>query len=139
MANDLVRWNRLDSDGYQERHETDTQDNNEQWDTPPDQPRSQQRTFTSGRQRKAGGAAKIADQDAADARRRGDNEFAFVREGDAAEMRQNPWDWGDLRTWLIIVGLCAAVFAFSAFVYFMPQGRHNQNDGPEPTPMARYY
>lgn len=40
MANDLVRWGRLDNDGYRERHESDTQDDNEQWDAPPDQPLS---------------------------------------------------------------------------------------------------
>ena len=139
MANDLVRWDRLDTDGYPERFETDTQDDNEQWDTPPDQPRPLKSQFTPMRRRKAGQAAQVADDDAAAARRRGDREFAFTREGDAADLRQNPWDWGDLRTWMIIVGLCVGVFVFTAFVYFMPQGRHNQNDGPEPTPAARYY
>ena len=139
MANDLVRWGRLDKDGYQERHETDTVDDNEQWDMPPDQPHPHTSRFPSSRRQRAGRAADIADQDAADARARGDRDFAFTREGDAADLRQSPWDWGDFRTWAIIVGLCVGIFLFSAFVYFMPQGRHNQNDGPEPVPTIRVY
>ena len=137
MANDLVRWGRLDADGYQERHETDTIDDNEQWDTPPDQPRTN--NFSPMRRRRSGQAAGNADQDATDARARGDKEFAFTREGDAADLRQSPWDWGDLRTWLIIAAMCFGVFAFTAFVYFMPQGRHSQNDGAEPVPHIRVY
>ncbi|MGI4790516.1 MAG: hypothetical protein ACRYFS_16895 [Janthinobacterium lividum] len=139
MANDLVRWGRLDSDGYLDKHETDTQDDNEQWDTPPDQPHPMQKSFGSARRRKSGDAAQVADAEAVDARRRGDNEFAFTREGDAADLRQNPWDWGDLRTWAIIVGMCLGIFALTAFIYFMPQGRHGQNDGAEPVPHIRVY
>ena len=136
MANDLVRWGGFDSDGYRERYETDTQDDNEQWDTPPDQPRQARAVPT---RRRAGRAADRADRDAADASSRGDKEFAFTREGDAADLRQSPWDWGDLRTWLIIGGMCAGVLLFTAFVYFMPQGRHAQNDGAEPVPHIRIY
>ncbi len=139
MANDLVRWGSLDSDGYRERNESDTQDDNEQWDTPPDQPRPRTDGFTPMRRRRAGFAADHAVQDAADARLRGDNEFAFTREGDAADHRQSAWDWGDLRTWLIIAGMCLAVFLFTAFVYFMPEGRHAQSDGAEPVPPIRVY
>ncbi len=137
MANDLVRWGSFDTDGYRERNESDTQDDNEQWDTPPDQPRPN--TPPAMRRRRAGYAADIADQDATDARSRGDGEFAFTREGDAADLRQSPWDWGDLRTWLIIAGMCLGVFLFTAFVYFMPQGRHAQDDGAEPVPHIRVY
>ena len=139
MANDLVRWGSLDSDGYQERHESDTKDNNEQWDTPPDKPRPRTDNFTPTRRRRSGFGAEHADQDAADARSRGDNAFAFTREGDAADYRQSPWDWGDFRTWTIIVGMCLAIFVFTAFIYFMPQGTHAQNDGPEPVPKFRGY
>ncbi len=139
MANDLVRWGSFDSDGYRERHETDTQDDNEQWDMPPDQPRPRMDQTVPMRRRRAGRAADIADEDAADARKRGDKAFAFTREGDAADLRQSAWDWGDLRTWLIIGGMCAAVFLFTAFVYFMPQGRHAQDDGAEPVPHIRVY
>lgn len=139
MANDLVRWGRLDNDGYRERYETDTQDDNEQWDTPPDQPRPRSDESVPLRRRRSGHAAAIADRDAADARNRGDNEFAFTRESDAADHRQTAWDWGDLRTWLIIGGMCAGVFLFTAFVYFMPHGQHGQNDGPEPVPHIRVY
>ena len=138
MANDLVRWGGLDADGYRERrHETDTIDDNEQWDTPPDQPRAH--NLSPMPRRRAGHAAANADKDAADARLRGDHEFAFTREGDAADLRQSPWDWGDFRTWAIIVGMCVGVFLFSAFVYFMPAGRHAQNDGSEPVPHIRPY
>ena len=138
MANDLVRWGPMD-DGYPKRHETDTQDDNEQWDLPPDRPRTQQAAFRAPRRRSAGEAAQAADADAADARKRGDKEMAFTREGDAADLRQNPWDWGDMRTWAIIVGMCVAVFVLTAFVYFMPQGRHAQDDGAEPVPQFRGY
>lgn len=139
MANDLVRWGPLDGDGYPERDEPDTQDDNEQWDTPPDQPRPRRDPAAPIRPRRSGQAAGIADQDAADARSRGDKEFAFTRESDAADLRQTPWDWGDLRTWLIIGGMCVGVFLFTAFVYFMPEGRHAQNDGAEPVPHIRVY
>ena len=139
MANDLVRWGSLDTDGYRERHETDTQDDNEQWDMPPDQPRPRTDGFTPMRRRRAGHNADIADQDAADALNRGDKGFAFTRAGDAADYRQSPWDWGDLRTWLIIGGMCLGVFLFTAFVYFMPEGRHAQADGAEPVPHIRVY
>jgi len=139
MANDLVRWGSLDNDGYRERHETDTQDDNEQWDTPPDKPRPRTDDFRTMRRRRSGFAAEHAEQDAADARSQGDSGFAFTREGDAADYRQSPWDWGDLRTWMIIAGMCIGVFAFTAFVYFMPHGRHGQNDGAEPIPQIRTY
>ena len=139
MANDLVHLDRSDSDGYPERYETDTQDSNEQWDTLPDQPRPLADQFSPMREYQAGKAAQKADRQAAAAHRRGDSEFAFVREGDAQDLRQSPWDWGDFRTWAIIVGMCVAIFVLTAAVYFMPQGRHNQDDGPEPTPAAHYY
>ena len=140
MANDLVRWGGLDNDGYRERHEPDTIDDNEQWDTPPDQPRPRSdKNFSSMRRRRSGHAADNADMDAADARSRGDSEFAFTREGDAADLRQSPWDWGDFRTWAIIIGMCVGFFLFTAFVYFMPHGRHAQNDGAEPVPQIRVY
>lgn len=139
MANDLVRWGGFDADGYRERYETDTQDDNEQWDAPPDLPRPRTDRAIPMRRRRAGHAADIADDDAADARNRGDKEFAFTRESDAADLRQSPWDWGDLRTWLIIGGMCVGVFLFTAFVYFMPHGQHAQNDGAEPVPHIRVY
>jgi hypothetical protein len=139
MANELMRWDHRDSDGYPEHYETDTQDDNEQWDLPPDQPRPRADNFSPAKRRREGKAAEVADRDAADAHQRGDTSLAFTREGDAAEHRQSPWDWGDFRTWAIIVGLCVGIMLFSAFVYFMPQGRHNQNDGPEPTPTIRVY
>ncbi len=139
MANDLVRWGGLDNDGYQERHESDTIDDNEQWDTPPDLPRPRTDNFSPMRRHRSGHAADNADMDAANARSRGDSEFAFTREGDAADLRQSPWDWGDFRTWAIIVGMCVGVFLFTAFVYFMPHGRHAQNDGAEPVPQIRVY
>ncbi len=140
MANDLVRWGGFDNDGYRERYEPDTVDDNEQWDLPPDQPRPRaDNNSRFQRRRQAGRAADNADRDAADARSRGDRDFAFTREGDAADLRQSPWDWGDLRTWAIIIGMCLGVFLFTAFVYFMPNGRHAQNDGAEPVPQIRVY
>ena len=138
MANDLVRWGPLDGDGYRERdeptHRTTTSSGIRRRTS-----RARAGSCRTDAPRRAGQAAGIADQDAADARKRGDKEFAFTRESDAADLRQTPWDWGDLRTWLIIGGMCVGVFLFTAFVYFMPEGRHAQNDGAEPVPHIRVY
>jgi len=73
--------------------------------------------------------------------------------GDSDDEIQDGWDrpplrsntlrvqagWGDARTWLVISALCLGFLAFTAFVYFLPYGRHNQNDGPLPTPSIRVY
>lgn len=126
MANDLVRWGRGD-DGEQ--------DGDEGWDLPP----TDDRAPGASQPRKEHGAAKNADRDADAARRRGDGGFAVHRETDAAEHRQSAWDWGDARTWLILFGLCFVFLLMSAAVYFLPFGRHNQNDGPSPTPEIRVY
>ena len=83
--------------------------------------------------------ARRADRDAASAEAQGDQSFAKMREGDAAELRQSRWDWGDLRTWVWIVGMCLGFLLVGAFTYYMPQGRHNQNDGLNPTPNIRVY
>lgn len=139
MANELVRWYGPDGDGYHGVTSDDQHDNSEQWDTPPDQPARADPNYKTQRRMKEGYSAQAADRDAADARSRGDTGYAVLRETDAAEHRQSTWDWGDLRTWAIIFGMCAAYLLMSALIYFLPHGRHNQNDGPLPTPSARYY
>jgi hypothetical protein len=145
MANDLVRWARHMPDGGLEPDHDDTLDENEQWNTPPDQPANTRRV-PRYRSSAGGGAAEAADRDAADARARGDNTFAALREEDAADHRQTFWDWGDLRTWTWIIGMCVGFLVFSAFCYYLPQGRHNQADTPSidsgqpgPTPTIRVY
>ena len=139
MANDLVRWSSGDDDGDDVRHESDTQDDNEQWDTPPDRPRQAGPTFSASRRRQEESAAEVADRDARDLRLRGDPANAVVRETDAAEHRQKRLDWGDFRTWAVIAAMCVGFLLFCAFVYVMPQGRHNQSDGSNPTPPIRVY
>ncbi len=112
MANDLVQWRRSPAP---------PQEIEEDWNAPPN------------------AVAQNADRDAADARQRGDGTFAFQREADAAEQHQKKWDWGDARTWIWIVGMCAGFLLLCAFVYFMPYGRHNQADLPAPVPTIRVY
>lgn len=145
MANDLVRWSHPEDKGFYGDTETDTHDDNEQWDEPPDQP-AHGENFGTHRMKKEGYSAEFADKQAKAARQRGDTTFAAVREEDAADHRQSRWDWGDLRTWVWIVGMCAGFLLFCLFVYLMPQARHNQADlptvsrpGPPSTPPIRVY
>lgn len=133
MATDLVRWGGWDDDT--DGREPDTYDTADQWDRPP----QAEENKGTARRGKRGGSAQVADQDAASARKRGDGTFAVERETDAAEHRQSAWDWGDARTWLIIGAMCLGFVLLSLSVYFLPHGRHNQNDGPAPTPTIRVY
>ena len=152
MANDLIRFrgpggdgpddngrHAPDSDGYHGLTGDDTTDDNEQWDTPPDAPARSDPNYNTQRRKKEGYIADAADRDAADARSRGDEAYAVLRETDAAEHRQTMWDWGDFRTWAIIFGMCAAYLLMSAVIYYMPHGRHAQNDGAAPVPTIRVY
>lgn len=136
MANDLIRWQGPGGDNY--RVFDDTEDDNEQWDTPPDMP-PRPADFNTQRRMKDGYRVETADSDASAARDRGDHGYASLRETDAAEHRQMMWDWGDFKTWAIILGMCAFYLVMSAAIYFMPHGRHNQNDGPNATPTIRVY
>ncbi len=112
----------------------ETEDDGVIWDAPPvDDWRG-----TASRRRSAARASD-ADRDAAKARAGGDDTFAVLRESDAAEHRQSVWDWGDLRTWAILFALFFGFLLFTAWVYFMPTGRHNQTDGPNSTPAIRVY
>ena len=132
MATDLVRWGRApDDDG-------DRDEDGEEWDRPPTDPRpGPDPGPIHSSQIKA--AAHRADRDASRAHARGDVSFAKLREGDAADLRQSRWDWGDARTWIWITAMCVGFLLFGAFVYYMPQGRHNQTDLPAPTPTIRVY
>ncbi len=132
MATDLVRWGNMpDDDGARD-------EDVEEWDRPPTDPRPNPHSGPIHDNRSESGARR-ADQDASQAKARGDVSFAKMREGDAADLRQSRWDWGDLRTWIWIAAMCLGFLLFGAFVYFMPQGRHNQTDGPAPTPTIRVY
>ena len=133
MANDLVRWGNAPSDnGERDEEEED------EWDRPPTIPRLGP-NLGPIHDGKSEFGARRADRDALRARAHGDSSFAVLREADAANQRQHRWDWGDLRTWMWIVGMCIAFLLVGAFTYYMPQGRHNQNDGPTPTPTIRVY
>jgi hypothetical protein len=132
MATDLVRWgNAPDGDGGRDKEE-------DEWDRPPTDPRSvwHPEPIHDG---KSEYGARRADRDAFHAEARGDASFAATREGDAADLRQSRWDWGDARTWIWIAAMCVGFLLVGAFTYYMPQGRHNQNDGPTPTPTIRVY
>ena len=122
MANELVR-----PQGWPKEKVQD------EWDCPP---------IAENRQRgpvRQEEAAQNAEKDASRARARGDGTFAAQRESDAGDLRQNRWDWGDARTWVWIAAMCLGFLALVAVVYFLPTGRHNQNDGPMPTPTIRVY
>lgn len=126
MATDLVRWNRH----FQE----DGEDEKEEWDRPPTAPAPGPLHDASTQS-----SARQADRDAAQAQRRGDGTFAVMRESDAADLRQTRWDWGDLRTWVWIAGMCLGFLLFCLFVYVMPYSRHNQTDLPASSPTIRVY
>lgn len=114
MANDLVRQYRPDGDD----REGEAADGGETWDMPPVDDAG------TARHVKRGYRADVAERDAAAARRRGDDTFAAIRETDAAEHRQGPWDWGDARTWLILFAMFFGFLAVAALCYYMPQGQH---------------
>ena len=135
MATDLVRWGYTpDGDGGRDS-ENEEED---EWNRPPVDPRPHRRSGPVHDGRSEFGAAR-ADRDVADASARGDVSFAKLREADAADLRQSRWDWGDLRTWTWIVGMCIGFLLVGALIYYMPYGRHNQNDGSNPTPSIRVY
>lgn len=69
------------------------------------------------------GAARRAEADAATARAMGHPGLAVTREEDAKEHRQTRWDWGDLRTWAILVALTALGLILALGSYNMPHGR----------------
>jgi len=132
MATDLVRWgNAPDDDGAQDGEE-------DEWDRPPTDPRHGPHPGPIHDNKSESGARR-ADRDASRAEAKGDASFAKTREGDAADLRQSRWDWGDARTWIWIAAMCIGFLLVGAFTYYMPQGRHNQNDGPTPTPTIRVY
>ncbi len=137
MANELVRLNNLVREDESRNGRRDDfaapnamghgADAAEEWDLPPEQ---------MGYGRRAGAhpqpehgphvqrAARRADDDAARARARGDDEFATIRESDAADLRQSALDWGDLKTWLWIGGMCIVFLLMVALCYYLPYGRH---------------
>jgi hypothetical protein len=105
------------------------------WDLPPsDEP---WRGYEVARQARRD--AERAEADAEWAERHGLTGFAAMRRVDAADNRQGSWDWGDFKTWAIIFAMFFGFLIFSAFVYYSPEGRHNQNDGPLSTPSIRVY
>ena len=136
MATDLVRWG-YKPDGNQ-GWEEDFEEKADEWDRPPVAPRPSRFSGPINDARGEAGARR-SDKDAADSAARGHTSYAKVRATDAAEQRQKRWDWGDLRTWMWIVGMSVGFLLVGAFIYYMPQGRHNQIDGPNPTPNIRVY
>lgn len=154
MANDLVpQPGRPGADGRGNGHQpleagkvydplvaagfvdTDSETAGMEWDLPPAEVPWE--GFEAARQARR--AALKAEEDAAWARRHGLIGFAILRESDAADSHQSRWDWGDLRTWAIIGAMFFGLLLVVAAVYFMPHGRHNQNDGPLSVPNIRVY
>lgn len=116
-----------------ENAEPNTEDDGVEWDLPPvgtvaqSGPIGNELGSDVGTQRrqKRGYTASAADKDAEQARARGnDDAFAVVRETDAAEHRQGPWGSGDARTWAWIAVMFFGFLLFTAFIYFLPYGRH---------------
>ncbi len=134
MATDLVRWGHAPDGNY--GWDEEPEEKEDEWDRPPVVPRRRSGPVQDG---KSEFGARRAERDATEASARGQASFAKLREVDAAELRQSRWDWGDLRTWMWIVGMCVGFLLVAAFTYYMPQGRHNQNDGMNPTPNIRVY
>lgn len=122
MANELVRTQGWPKETIQD-----------EWDRPPLAENSRHRPMRQD------GAARSTQQEATQAYTRGDGAFASQRQTDAGEKRQRQWDWGDARTWVWIASMCLGFLALVALVYFLPYGRHNQTDGPMPTPTIRVY
>ncbi len=139
MANDLVRQ----SNWPEAKDKAEEQE----WDLPPEyqgQPERPERDAQPIHDHRSEAGAQQAERDATAAQQRGDTTFKALREADGADLRQNRWGRGDLRTWLIIAAMFFGFLLFSAFVYYMPQGRHNQTDdtvinGRAPTPQIRVY
>lgn len=115
--------------------DTDEQTAGRRWDLPPAE--APWEGFEAARQARRD--AELADQDAEWGRRHGLGGYATLRADDAADNRQNNWDWGNFHTWAIIWAMFFGFLIFSALVYFLPHGRHNQNDGPMPTPSIHVY
>ncbi len=115
--------------------DTDRQTSGMGWDLPPAE--EPWKGFEAMRQARRD--AEQADRDAEWGRAHGLTGYAALRESDAADNRQMGWDWGDFRTWAIIWAMFFGFLIFSAFVYFLPHGRHNQNDGPMSVPAIRPY
>jgi len=136
MATDLVRWGHAPDGDYGWNEEPEEKE--DEWNRPPVAPRPHRFSGPINGGRGEAGARR-SDRDAGDAAARGQASYAKLRETDAAEQRQSRWDWGDLRTWMWIVGMSVGFLLVGAFIYYMPQGRHNQNDGPNPTPSIRVY
>ncbi|MBV9848677.1 MAG: hypothetical protein JO250_03210 [Armatimonadetes bacterium] len=153
MANELVPQPRRRPDGHGNGHhasydgkvfdplvaagfvDTDAETAGMEWDYPPTgDPRE---SFEAARV--ARHHARLAEEDAHRAHRRGDTGFAVLRAADAGDNRQAAWDWGDLRTWAVIWAMFFGFLLLVAFVYFLPYGRHNQDDGPTPVPNIRVY
>ena len=62
-------------------------------------------------------------QEAEDAERHGDMKRARGRRQDAEENLQQIWDWGDLRTWLVIAFMFFFGIALACTAYVLPHGR----------------
>jgi len=89
------------------------------WDDPPLDPGEGDDFFSEERRSRRG---RKADQDAEDARRRGDRVFAHIREEDAAAERQGRYDPGDAWTWTILILIAVIGIAICSAAYFFPHG-----------------
>ena len=125
MANELVPV----------RKQVQAAETEEEWNLPP-----VILPHTEGQFHRDEGAQNRAEKDISHAKRRGDNTFVSVRETDLAEHRQHIWDWGDFRTWAIIVGMCIGFLAVCLLVYVLPANRApGEPGGHATTPGIRVY
>jgi hypothetical protein len=105
------------------------------WNLPPEE--SPWEGFEAARDARR--SAAKADADAAWGRKHGLLGYAAMRETDAADDRQSNWDWGDLKTWLILLAMFFGFLIFSLIVYWMPEGRFNQGNPSHSMPDIHVY
>ena len=87
----------------------------ETWDLPPEM-----RTYRDEPEQDT----RDAERDAREARRRGDKSFEIQRETDVRVQRQTRWDWGDGRTWAILIAVTAYTILITLSNYYLPAGQH---------------
>ena len=126
MPNDLVPLSPSPEDNAEPippRHYEADEEAVEEWDLPPEEMGYGPRPDGAGPDPMPRAAQKATD-DASRARSLGDTTFAAVREGDAGDLTQSRWDWGDLRTWLWFGAMFFGFLILVALCYFLPEGRH---------------
>lgn len=99
---------------------SEVMDEDSPWDLPP----SEDPVDGGALRRRSQYQAEAAERQAARGRAQGDETYAYVREEDAKDLRQNGWGSGDARTWTWVAVMCIGFLLYAALIYFLPYGRH---------------